>query len=169
MKEAKMLSGAALKGGLSFFFLSFIFMQSYAQSLCTTNSNLTNFGVDGDFYSNTTFSNSDDWFSATGGTGVGVIGTTAATNSRNVSAATFKAVLQAAGSVTGRNITYEQRMAYPTFTQLNGQLLLDALAARDNFATQGALDSTMISNTVSLGSNPTTWTIANGQVSTKTE
>lgn len=105
------------------------------------------FGIDADVKSNQhTFgtsmpaaTGSDDWFTNTGGTGVGVIDTTGAT--------AIKTALQG-----GANFLFERPMAFPKFTAQNGIVLLDARYAHDNVG----IDST----TFTQGKNaddPTTW------------
>jgi len=136
--------------------------------VCSSPSNLGNFGVDGDLNANepgTLTGINDDWFesSSLSGLGIGVIGTTAATSvPAGLSADDFKAELLATSS---RNLTYVQRMAFPNIyprfiTPSTGHLLLDAVAARDNHTAGNSVDSTAFaSGTDKNGANPATWSL----------
>ena len=96
-------------------------MQANAQATCLIPSNIANFGVDGDVKANTPASiMGDSWFYSNvyPGTGIGVIGTTAATAIPAISAATFKSIIQGATSPQGRNRTYAQRMSVPPLSRL---------------------------------------------------
>jgi len=161
--------------GIALLFL--LSRQGFSQSatVCTTAVNYSNFGVDGDLYANTPVSaNGDDWFlsSQFSGSNIGVIGTTIATAQPPLllSATDFRDLIKNATSVAGRNRTYMQRMSVPTGSVVNGQLLFDAVAYRDNIATAGTLDSTMFRGYGNKnGYNPTLWSIDVGNVPPKND
>src|SRR6185436_5418190 len=153
-------------------FLMLIFcsvQQGYSQSYtpCTTAVNLGNFGVDAELYANTDeenpiVANGDDWFfsSQFPGPNIGVIGLTAATAQPplQISVSDFNNLLMSAGNSTGRNLTYEQRMSVPFLTPVNGYLMLDAVAARDNNSAAAAKDSSAFAATADKNAdNPLTW------------
>src|SRR4051812_47463925 len=100
-------------------------LNSFSQSLtpCTTAVSLSHFGVEADLYANYPAALAvDDWFlGANSGTGIGVIGQTAATAKPPyaISAADFRTLIQSAATLAGRNKKYEQRMAVP-FGTLSG-------------------------------------------------
>ena len=120
----------------------------------------------------------DDWFKKTSswpGSGIGIIDT--------IGSAAFKAAIVAAGNATARNRSFLRKMAYPSFTVAHGpnpnvalpypivtpadalppQLLLDAVAFRDNNALQGTSDSSVFTSTADKnGDNPKTWNIGIG-------
>ena len=147
--------------------------QGQSVTPCTTAVNLGNFGVDADLYANFPAAiGGDDWFfsSSLPGTGIAVIGTTAATAKPPlmISAADFRTLIATAPNLAAKNRTYEQRMSVPFGTFVNGQAMIDALAARDHFSTSGLNDSTMFSGTGDKnGANPLTWNPNVGNVSQK--
>ncbi|MFM9052180.1 MAG: hypothetical protein ACKOKF_07680 [Bacteroidota bacterium] len=89
--------------------------ETTAQSVtaCTTSTVVNRFGLDGDLYNSTPVSNSDDWFfnASAVDSGLAIIGESATTSPRGISAAAFKSLLQS--GVGGMNYSYEQRMAFP--------------------------------------------------------
>ncbi len=138
-----------------------------AQATCSTPTNIANFGIDGDVHANTPAAiMGDSWFYSNvyPGTGIGVIGTTAASATPAMSSAAFKSYLQTAGT-SARNRTYVQRMSVPYLTQVNGMTLIDAFAARDNFSP----DSTAFTGSNKNGDNPSIWTIGYTSVPTKND
>src|SRR5688572_528606 len=145
------------------FFAMFPSGTAWAQATCGTPSSISNFEVDGDVRANTLTGNfGDSWFfnSANPGSGIGVIGTTAATATPAISSAQFNTIIQTAPNVNGRNRTYLQRMSVPNLSVVNGKMLIDAFAGRDYISTATALDSTcFIGGAQKNGDNPTTWTI----------
>ena len=113
------------------------------------------FGIDADVRSNqhaygTSMpapAGSDDWFTASGGTGSGVIDTTGATY--------IKAKLQG-----GANFLFEMPMAFPKYSVQNGIMMVDARYAHDNTEN----DSTTFTQGKN-GDDPATWsTSPNGSV-----
>ncbi|MFM7079276.1 MAG: HYR domain-containing protein, partial [Bacteroidota bacterium] len=180
MKPKKNYSMSGLAVALVLMFVGF---SNNVNAQCFTPYNVANFGLEGDMRANTPGtliapppSNAaglpqDDWFfnAANPGLGNGVIGTTAATSPNGISAADFKALIQGA-SLIGRNRTYVQRAADPTFTFRNGYLMLDAVAARDNHTAGGAVDSTAFAGGPDKnGANPQTWTIGVAGVQQKND
>ncbi|MGI8892982.1 MAG: hypothetical protein ACR2GN_05930, partial [Bacteroidia bacterium] len=141
-----------------------------------------NFGVDADVYANVLqfgpfvwntpnpppAVGTDDWFvnqSLWPGSGIGVIGTTAATAKPplQISAADYKANYCQSSSLAMRNHRYIQGMAYPFGTVINGQLLIDAVGARDNISTGNQQDSSVFtSGSNKNGDNPNTWNVGIG-------
>jgi len=157
------------------------FLRSDAQSItpCTLDTNVANFGVDGDLYAN--YNNfplsgiQDDWWKndtlpGYAGPGIGVINTTAIPAQGIISALDFRALLLASSH---RNYTYVQRMAVPKFTPrftsaTGGWLLLDAVAARDNNAAGGNKDSSAFTSGADKnGANPHTWSLGTQSVAQK--
>ena len=108
----KVFRNFKMKLFLPFILFNGLTMIASAQN-CSTYSNVSNFGVDGDLYTNfpSVFPNADGWFPSGTGTGEGVIGAGVSTSNRNLSAAEFRTILSGAGQ-TGRNTTYQQGMAY---------------------------------------------------------
>ncbi|MFN9596118.1 MAG: HYR domain-containing protein, partial [Bacteroidota bacterium] len=162
------------------FLMTALGLQANAQSItpCSADTNVANFGLDGDMTANTPGSlggTNDDWFqnSAFPGLGIGIIGTSAATSPNGISAADFKALIQNA-SLIGRNRTYVQRMSVSNITpwppSAPTYLLLDAVAARDNHTAGGAVDSTAFAGGPDKnGANPQTWTIGVAGVQQKND
>jgi gliding motility-associated-like protein len=139
----------------------------YGQTTCSTPSNVSGFGVDNDLRANTPASIlGDSWFysSANPGSGIGVIGTTAATATPALSSAQFGSLVQSSGS-NGRNRTYVQRMSVPAYTVVNGNTLIDAFMARDNFSP----DSTAFVGSNKNGDNPAVWTVGSTSVPNKND
>ena len=141
---------------------------------CNTATTISNIGIDSDVNANTAFPNTDDWFlnSLYPGTGIGIIGTSAATAQPplQISAADFATMLQSASGSVGRNRTYVQRMSVPYLTIHNNMLLLDAFSARDNITSGSAADSTVFSSGGDKnGDNPSTWSIGTGGVQQKND
>jgi len=148
-------------------------------AVCSTATNIGNFGIDGDLYPNTNPGTlfpdlSDDWFSdaAYPGPGIGIIGLTAATSPNGISAMAFKSLIQSGPTI---NRTYVQRMAVPPLTPLivdpvtnGGYLLLDAVAGRDYTSADGA-DTTSFTTAAKNWDNPTTWGIGPGGVQGKND
>ena len=141
---------------------------AFGQSTCSTPTQISGFGVDGDVNANTPASvMGDSWFSSPlyPGTGVGVIGSTAATAIPAMSAAQFNSIIQAGATSQDRNRTYLQRMAYPYLTSINGNKLIDAFAARDNISP----DTTSFAGSNKNGDSPALWTIATSAVPNKND
>jgi gliding motility-associated-like protein len=141
---------------------------------CNTATTISNIGIDSDMNANTAFPNTDDWFlnSLYSGTGIGIIGTSAATAQPplQISAADFATMLQGASGAVGRNRTYVQRMSVPYLTIHDNMLLLDAFSARDNITSGSAADSTVFSSGGDKnGDNPATWAIGVGGVQQKND
>ncbi|HEX5001144.1 MAG TPA: hypothetical protein VFW78_01500, partial [Bacteroidia bacterium] len=158
----------------AFFVLFFFsFGSLFAQTTCLTPTLVSGFEVDGDVTANTLSPvNGDSWFVLPGnpGTGIGVIGTTAATATPAISASQFKSIIQAASGSVGRNRTYVQRMSVPNLTAMGGWLLIDAFGVRDNISTGSAVDSTVFTaGGQKNGDNPTVWNIGTGGVQTKND
>jgi hypothetical protein len=142
--------------------------RGFAQATCTSPTNIANFGVDGDIKANTPAAvMGDSWFYSNvyPGTGIGVIGTTAATATPAISAATFKSIIQSATSPQGRNRTYAQRMSVPPLSLVNGMTLIDAFSARDNISP----DSTAFTGSNKNGDNPSVWSIGLTSVPNKND
>ncbi|MDQ3049763.1 MAG: hypothetical protein M3Q95_02640, partial [Bacteroidota bacterium] len=142
--------------------------QVKAQATCGTPANIANFGLDGDVHANTPVSiMGDSWFYSNvfPGSGIGVIGTTAATAIPAISASAFNSIIQGASNSQGRNRTYSQRMSVPYLTQVNGMTLIDAFAARDNISP----DSTAFTASNKNGDNPTIWTLGVSTVPNKND
>ena len=114
---------------------------------CTDSAVAEGFALDAGLYANTTFFNSDDWFTdSLGGSGFGVIGLTSATAQPPVvlSARDFRDTLVGAPSFSDANITYVQRMAVAPGTMLydssgSFRWMLDAVATRDNFGSDSSI------------------------------
>ncbi|MFZ9942129.1 MAG: hypothetical protein ACO3O0_00830, partial [Bacteroidia bacterium] len=141
---------------------------AFGQSTCSTPTQISGFGVDGDVNANTPASvMGDSWFSSPlyPGTGVGVIGSTAATAIPAMSAAQFNSIIQAGATSQDRNRTYLQRMSYPYLTSINGNKLIDAFAARDNISP----DTTSFAGSNKNGDSPALWTIATSAVPNKND
>lgn len=140
---------------------------------CNTATNIANLGIDAEVDANNPFSNSDDWFlsGSFSGTGIGIIGTTAATAQPplKISASAYSSMLQSSGTVAGRNITYVQRMSVPYLTVQNNMLLLDAFAARDNVSSGGADTTVFAGASAKNEDNPTAWTVGSGGVPMKND
>jgi hypothetical protein len=121
-----------------------------AQSQINTGGLHANFGVDADTKASfknygpaVSFANSDDWFALTGAFGQGVIDTT--------NASYYKSLLQ-----NNKNISFNQGMSKPEYSNVNGRLWLDAVYARD-YAKYGGKDSTCFTSGKN-GDNPASWT-----------
>ncbi|MFN5355782.1 MAG: hypothetical protein ACK5CT_04135, partial [Bacteroidota bacterium] len=148
-------------------------------SVCSTATNIGNFGIDGDLFPNTNPGTifpdvSDDWFAnpAFPGFGSGIIGTSAATSvPAGTSAAAFNSLIQNGPTL---NRTYVQRMAFPPLfpvvnpTTLSGYILLDAVAGRDYTSADGA-DTTSFTISAKNWDNPSTWQIGAGGVQPKND
>ncbi|MFM7217033.1 MAG: hypothetical protein ACKO1U_03335, partial [Bacteroidota bacterium] len=150
---------------------------TYAQSVtaCTTSTVVSRFGVDADLYSSTPWANTDDWFTnpLVVDSGIGIIGQSAATSPRGISAAAFRSLLQS--GVGGMNYSYEQRMAFPYQTVIPvgnppyaANILLDAVAARDNW-TSSTPDSSGFLQSNKNGDNPKTWNIGVSNIPDKND
>ena len=129
-------------------FLPFFSIAQYTSGV------IAGFGIDGDILSGqsqnitpSTTTGSFDWFKGTTN-GVGVIDTTGA--------AKYKTLLQAS-----QNISFNQGMAFPRFSNQNGYLLLDARYGRDRVGNSGSSpDVTTFTNGSKNGDNPSTWNTA---------
>ena len=94
-----------------------------------------------------------------------------------MTAAQFRAYLQSAGSTLARNRRFEERYdpALPPFTTrffgpASAVVYLDAVGARDNFATGNSLDSSVFTGQSNKnGDNPHTWTIGVGGTPAKND
>jgi hypothetical protein len=178
------------KAGIGLMMLAFILLFTMAwtsianaqsTTVCTSDTVVGNYGVDGDLYANSPSALNpqgphDDWFQSDTipGPGIGVIGTTAATSVPvGLSAAQFRAIIS--NPASDRNRTYVQRMAVPPLTPRFvapgiGYLLLDAVAARDNHTAGSAKDSSCFtSGSDKNGANPNTWSIGTGGVQQKND
>lgn len=109
------------------------------------------FGIDAGLYSNTIefgtgtpAAGSNDWFTASGGSGVGVVNVT--------TSATIQALLQGGG-----NPTYETRMSSGLNSIQGGRVLIDAVFARDNFGGSGHTDQTAYETASKNGEDPAIW------------
>jgi gliding motility-associated-like protein len=141
---------------------------SFGQATCSTPTNISGFGVDGDVRANSPAAIlGDSWFysSSNPGSGIGVIGTSAATATPPISSSQFGSIIQSAGTGPGRNRTYQQRMSVPALSVINGNTLIDAFAARDNISP----DSTAFLSSNKNGDNPTLWTIGTSSVPNKND
>ena len=142
--------------------------ESRAQSTCSTPTQISGFGVDGDLNANTPAAvMGDSWFSSSAfpGTGVGVISSSALTASPAISASQFNSIIQSGLTQQARNRTYLQRMAFPFLTNINGNTLIDAFAVRDNISP----DTTSFSGSNKNGDNPSIWSIATSSVPNKND
>lgn len=140
----------------------------YGQATCSTPSLISGFGVDGDVHANTpVLIGGDSWFynNVYPGTGIGVIGLTAATAQPALTAAQFNSLIQSASTSQGRNRTYVQRMGYPSLTVVNTFKLIDAFAARDNISP----DTTAFTGSNKNGDNPSIWNIGISSVPNKND
>ncbi len=167
MKSNISLISCSLVLSMAVMFLMLVAVnQVKAQATCGTPANIANFGLDGDVHANTPVSiMGDSWFYSNvfPGSGIGVIGTTAATAIPAISASAFNSIIQGASNSQGRNRTYSQRMSVPYLTQVNGMTLIDAFAARDNISP----DSTAFTASNKNGDNPTIWTLGVSTVPNK--
>ncbi|MFM2206848.1 MAG: hypothetical protein RL213_823, partial [Bacteroidota bacterium] len=117
-------------------------------SVCDTLALPANFEIDANLRSGNLHPAADDWFTGASGTGIGVIGTTAATAYAGLplSIADFKTYLQTAATPLQRNVTYAQRMtgnlAAIRTTALGSVMMLEAVAGRDHFSSTSTVDST---------------------------
>jgi hypothetical protein len=116
-------------------------------SVCDTTAVPAFFEIDANLRSGTVNAASDDWFTGPSGSGIGVIGTAAATAYPGLplSVADFKNLLQSAATPAQRNVTYAQRMvgnlAAVRTTALGSVMLLEAVAGRDHFSSATTVDS----------------------------
>ncbi|MGR6088235.1 MAG: T9SS type B sorting domain-containing protein [Arcticibacter sp.] len=141
---------------------------SWGQSTCSTPTQISGFGVDGDLNANSPAAVlGDSWFSSPSfpGIGVGIIGSSALTASPAISASQFGTVIQAAPTQQGRNRTYLQRMAFPFLTNINGNTLIDAFAVRDYISP----DTTSFTGSNKNGDNPTIWSLGPSSVPNKND
>jgi gliding motility-associated-like protein len=139
-----------------------------AQSTCSTPTQISGFGVDGDIHANSPASVlGDSWFLLPSfpGPGIGVIGSGSGTATPALTASQFNAIIQAGATSQDRNRTYLQRMAFPYFTQINGHTLIDAFSARDNISP----DTTAFAGSNKNGDNPANWSIATSAVPNKND
>jgi gliding motility-associated-like protein len=144
------------------------YINVYGQSAtCSSPTNVAGFGVDGDVKANTPVGIlGDSWFYSNiyPGSGIGVLGTTAATATPALSSAQFRTIVQT-GNSTQRNRTYVQRMSVPNLSVVNGNVMIDAFSARDNFSP----DSTAFLSSNKNGDNPSLWTIGSSSVPVKND
>ncbi|MFM2206849.1 MAG: hypothetical protein RL213_824 [Bacteroidota bacterium] len=116
-------------------------------SVCDTTALPAFFEIDANLRSGTVNTASDDWFTGSSGTGIGVIGTTSATAypALPLSVTDFRNLLQTAATPVQRNVTYAQRMvgslAAVRTTALGSVMLLEAVAGRDHFSSVSTVDS----------------------------
>lgn len=151
----------ALLVACTFFFLLSA-SKSFGQATCSDTVNVGGFELEGNLYSNTLISaQGDDWFLGAGGTHIGVIGTTAATSPRGISADDFKLIVSNAAT---NNQTYLQNMSVPSGTIVNGWEMLDAVAARDNHSPDSSIFTT---GATKNGLDPTAWKLSEGAVPQK--
>jgi hypothetical protein len=112
-----------------------------------------NFGIDAGLYSNiieygtgTPAAGSRDWFysSANGGAGLGIIDES--------DPGTIQALLQGGG-----NPIYERRMNTGLASIVSGQIMIDAIFARDYFGGTGGIDQTTYETASKNGEDPAIW------------
>lgn len=112
-----------------------------------------NFGIDAGLYSDllefgdhggASAPGTNDWFQTTGGTGVGVIDET--------EAAAILSLLQAGG-----NPSFEVDQNFNLTSVVNGQILIDAIWARDEFGGTGYTDPTSFATASKNGEDPAIW------------
>lgn len=112
-----------------------------------------NFGIDAGLYSDilefgdhggATAAGTNDWFYTSGGTGVGAIDET--------NTATLKVLLQSGG-----NPSFVVDQSYNLQSIINGQILMDALWARDEFGGTGYTDPTSFVTASKNAEDPAIW------------
>lgn len=112
------------------------------------------FGIDADlnanYFNGSNLAGNDDWYKSVPGTGISVIDTTGAA-----------AILANYNSnVSSRYNTIIRNMSYPSFSEVNGVLLMDAVFVRDFHAD----DSTMFAaGSNKNGQNPSVWSSPSAQ------
>jgi gliding motility-associated-like protein len=142
-----------------FFCLLYLTESSIAQTVNSSGTVKSNFGIDADLYtdflqfSSGTPDGTADFFKndslTSGGSGEAMIDTTGMRNFRNT--------IVAAGSISGRNIKKLNGMSGTKNSIINGRIVYDALFARDLFGINPTRDTSAMNGNYKNGSSPTTW------------
>jgi gliding motility-associated-like protein len=142
---------------------------SVAQTVNANGSVKSNFGIDGDLYTDFlqftsgTADGTDDFFKndslTAGGSGIPMID--------DAGMAAFRSIIAGAGTLPARNLTQVNGMNGVKNSIINGRIVYDALFARDHFGINPTRDTSAMNGNFKNGSNITTW--ITGPVTLSTE